>query len=206
MYQTIAYSDHCILFIQLQSYIIYIIITIGVFNKDTLFCSSDNLLESLEHETLFCTLSGKLQLLLCLSGGMFISCVRVGFVRSYGLGQISLWIVFHAIGLLKSICFPFFYRKIKQEGALKYIHISTVIVALVLPLVLALLHLIDGYSVAPSPVVICTSQNITITYYSLVLPVSVLFGATTTILILLFRKIFRVPHPLCMYMVATLLL
>ena len=119
-----------------------------------------------------------------------------GFVHSYALEQISLWTVFHAIGLLKSIYFPFFYRKIKREGASKYIHISTVVVALVLPIVPALLHLIDGYSIAPSPVVICTSRNITITYYSLVLPVSVPFGTTITILILLFRKIFRVPHPL----------
>jgi hypothetical protein len=102
--------------------------------------------------------------------------------------------VFHAFGLLRGVAFPFFYRKIKEEGALKYIHISTVVVALVLPLVPALLHLMDGYSIVPSPVNICIGRNIAITYYSLVLPISILFATTTTILTLLLRKILKVYH------------
>ena len=113
-------------------------------------------------------------------------------MNTYGLGQISLWIVSHALGLVRGVAFPFFYRKIKGEGKLKYIHISTVITALVLPIVPALLHLIDGYVVTTSPVDICVGRNVAITYYSFVLPISILFATTTTVLILLFRKILKV--------------
>ena len=117
----------------------------------------------------------------------------VGFIHTYTLGQVSLWIVFHALGLLRGVAFPFFYQKIKEEGVLKYIHISTIVVALVFPLVPALLHLKDGYSIAPSPIInICIGRSMAITYYGLVLPISILFATTTTILILLFRKILKV--------------
>ena len=36
-----------------------LILLIGVFNKEELFCSSNNFLESFVNETPFCTLSGK---------------------------------------------------------------------------------------------------------------------------------------------------
>ena len=123
---------------------------------------------------------------------IFVFVYIIGFVHIYALGQVSLWIVFHAFGLLRGVAFPFFYQKIKREGALKYIHISTVVAAFTLPLVPALLHLIDGYSIVPSPVNICIGRNIAITYYSLVLPMSILFATRTTILILLSRKIIKV--------------
>ena len=100
--------------------------------------------------------------------------------------------MFHAFGLLRGIAFPFFYRRIKEEGTLKYIHISTVVIALVFPLVPALLHLIDGYSIAPAPISVCIGRNMAITYYSLVLPISILFAITTTIFILLSQKILKV--------------
>lgn len=115
-------------------------------------------------------------------------------MHTYALGQVSLWIVFHAFGLLRGIAFPFFYRRIKEEGALKYIHISTVVIALVFPLVPALLHLIDGYGIAPAPISVCIGRNMAITYYSLVLPVSILFAITTTIFILLSRKLLKVHY------------
>ena len=118
--------------------------------------------------------------------------LHTGFVHTYALGQLSWWVVFHAFGMLRAIAFPFFYRKIKREGALKYIHISTVVIALVFPLLPALLHLKDGYSITPSLINICIGRNTAISYYGLVLPISILFATTTTLLILLFRKILKV--------------
>ena len=84
------------------------------------------------------------------------------------------------------------YRKLKAEGKLKYIHISTVVIAVILPLVPALLPLIDGYTIILSSIGFCLSQNVAITYFTLVLPFSILLAVATTILIAMFWKIVKV--------------
>lgn len=103
-----------------------------------------------------------------------------------------MWILFHALGILGGVEFPFKYRIFKAEGKLKYVHISTVVIGIILPLVPALLPLIDGYSIIPSSLDVCFSQNPVITYFTLVLPFSILFALATTILIAMFWKIVKV--------------
>ena len=115
-----------------------------------------------------------------------------GIFHIYLLAQISSWILFHALGILRGIAFPFLYHKIKTEGKLKYIHITTVMIALILPLVPALLPLIDGYGVIPTSIGICVGRNIVITYFSLVLPFSILFAIASTVLIAVFWRLFKV--------------
>ena len=103
-----------------------------------------------------------------------------------------MWILFHALGILGGVEFPFKYRKFKVEGKVKYVHISTVVVAVILPLAPALLPLIDGYSIVPSSLDVCFSRNAALTYFTLVLPFSILFALATTILIAMFWKILKV--------------
>ena len=115
-----------------------------------------------------------------------------GIVDTYGIVQLTLWVAFHALGLCWGIVFPFHYRRFKIEGRIKYIHVTTVVFALVFPAILALLNLIDGYSIAPGPIDACTGRNVTITYFTTILPVSVLLAVATSVLVILFWKIFKV--------------
>lgn len=106
--------------------------------------------------------------------------------------QISLWILLHAIGIFRSIFFPFSYERIKAAGKQKYIIWSTDVAGLILPLTPSMLHLIDGYSITPSTVDICVGRNAAISYFTLVLPFSILFALTTILLIAIFWKILKV--------------
>ena len=115
-----------------------------------------------------------------------------GIFHTYILVQISMWVLFHAMGILGGVGFPFKYRKFKAEGKFKYIHISTVVITIILPLVPALLLLIDGYSIIPASLDVCFGRNVDLTYFTLVLPFSILFALATTILIAMFWKIVKV--------------
>ena len=103
-----------------------------------------------------------------------------GILHTYLIVQISLWILFHALGILKA------------QGKLKYAHISSVVIAIILPLVPALLPLIDGYSIVLSSFDVCFGRNVALTYFTLVLPFSILIAFATTILIAMFWKIVKV--------------
>ena len=70
--------------------------------------------------------------------------------------------------------------------------LQCMVFALVFPAILALLNLIDGYSIAPGPIDACTGGNVTITYFTTILPVSVLLAMATSVLVILFWKIFKV--------------
>ena len=115
-----------------------------------------------------------------------------GITYSYLLLQVTLWGTFHALGLCWSILFPFHYRRFKTEGRIKYIHIVTLIVGLVLPAIFALVPLTDGYTISPSPIDNCIARNTATIYYTITLPISILLAASSTGLVILFWKIFKV--------------
>ena len=110
----------------------------------------------------------------------------------YGVAQLGLFVLFHAVGLCWGVLFPFHFRQFKAEEKLKYIHITTVLIALLLPMVPALLHLEKGYGVASSPTVVCLGRSVDVTFFSLVLPLSAILAVATSILIIMFWIIFKV--------------
>ena len=159
------------------------------------FCHSDNLLESIMNETPFCTISG---IYFCASHycGTCTSLLQmgiyIGFMHMYVLAQLILWTTFHALGILMGVAFPFVNRQLKVEEKTKYINALMVVTALVLPLFPSLLHLIDGYTISLAPIEFCLGRSIPTTYYTLLLPCSVLMAITTTALIIIFWKILKV--------------
>ena len=124
-----------------------------------------------------------------------------GVLNIYVVAQVTLWITFHALGIMRSVVFPFAYRQLKAEKKLVYINFSTVVAALFLPLIPSLLHLIDGYDVTMAPFEVCIGQNVPITYFTFLLPASILLAVTSTALIIIFWKIMKV-IPLDIYMLA----
>ena len=89
-----------------------------------------------------------------LSDGHAHTAMYAGIVFTYVLIQGSLFVTFHTLGLCWGIVFPFHYRRFKTEGRIKYIHITSVILALVLPAI-SLLHLINGHSIGPDLIGVC---------------------------------------------------
>lgn len=126
-------------------------------------------------------------------------CRYCSYIIIYVLIQGSLFITFHVLGLCWGIVFPFHYRRFKVEGRIKYIHITSVILALALPAISALLHLIDGYSIGPGLIIIisnsvCGGRSRAITYFTTVLPLSVLSSMTMSVLVIMFWKLLKVKH------------
>ena len=111
---------------------------------------------------------------------------------TYGLAQLGLLILFHAVGLCWCVVFPFHFRKIKAEEKLKYIHVTTLLIALFLPTVPALLHLKEGYGIASSPTTICFGRSVAVTFFSLILPLSIILAIATAILVTTVWIIFKV--------------
>ena len=122
----------------------------------------------------------------------------VGIIFTYILAQLGLWIFFHSLGLFWSVVFPLHLRKFRAEKKIKYIHVTTVLIALFLPLVPALLHLIRGYSLGNTPTIFCLGRSITVTFYSFILPLSLISGIVTSLLVILFWIIFKVGFHLLM--------
>ena len=83
----------------------------------------------------------------------------LGVVYYYGLLQIAMWLLFHSGALFWGIVFPFHYRRWKNEGRFKYIHITTVILALLVPTIPAFVNLRFGYAVFSSPTFACQGNN-----------------------------------------------
>lgn len=67
-----------------------------------------------------------------------------------------------------------------------YIHIATVVFALVLPLVSGLVPLKDGFIATDYPTVACLGRNINHIYYLFILPVSVFLTIASSLLVILF--------------------
>ena len=67
-----------------------------------------------------------------------------------------------------------------------------VVLGLVLPAIPALLPLIYGYAIVPGLFTFCLGRNIGISFYTMILPMSVLAAMSTTMLAIIFWKILKV--------------
>ena len=120
-------------------------------------------------------------------------CLHAGILNMYGVFQLTLLVTFHALGLFWSIVFPFHYRRFKLGTKIKYIHITSVILAVVVPIILPLLHLIDGYTIGPNPIIeSCSGRNASLNYFLLILPVSILLAFTSSLFVIVFWTILKV--------------
>lgn len=115
-----------------------------------------------------------------------------GVVFSYTLEQICVWTTLHALFLYWGIAFPFSYRHLRISGKLRTAHIICVLLGLIIPLSAALIPLIDGHIVTVHPTLACGVRNTDITFYTFILPLSILLAGTTCLLALMFWTIFRV--------------
>ena len=100
--------------------------------------------------------------------------------------------------LFYGIQFPFHSRSFKART--KYIHVIMVVIALLLPLVPAIIcGVIGGYTMTDFPPILCVGSDADATFYSLVLPIIIILGTGTSLLVIMFWKIHMVHKLLLTY-------
>ena len=67
-----------------------------------------------------------------------------------------------------------------------------IILGVVVPIIPALLPLIHGYTITSGPFGYCVARNKDTTYFTLVLPLSILMAITTSVFVILFWRILKV--------------
>lgn len=115
-----------------------------------------------------------------------------GFVYYYGVFQVSTLSLFYSGALLWSVMFPFHYRRYKVEHKLKYVHITTALLALLLPLVPSFVILAFGYARSYDHQSICPGRNSISVYAGVILPMSIMGAVSSSILVVVFWAIFKV--------------
>ena len=144
-----------------------------------------------------CLYSGFPHLFICIQF-VFFMCIYLlllyaGAVLYYGSMQISLLWVFHVIAVFWAIKFPFHSRAFKASGRFRYIHIIIVIVALLLPgMPVVAAFATGGYVFPGEPHLVCLGRDRDATFYSLILPVSVIVAVGVSLLIIILWIIVKV--------------
>ena len=122
----------------------------------------------------------------------YFTALYTGVVYYYSLIQITMWLLFHSGAMFWSIVFPFHYRRWKLEGRVKYVHITTVILALLVPAISPFTALLkDGYVITTSTYV-CLGRNSDVSFATLVLPISIFGAIGSSMLIIIFWTILKV--------------
>lgn len=116
----------------------------------------------------------------------------IGFVFNYCLEQVSIWAVLHATFLFWGVRFPFSYRQLKVRNKVRSAHIISVLLAVVVPLPAGLIHLRDGFVFTSNPSNGCTGRNLDLTFYTTVIPVSIIVGITACLLVVVLWILFKV--------------
>ena len=108
----------------------------------------------------------------------------------YIVGQASLWWLFHISAIFWMVQAPFQSRNARH---IKYIHVICVVLALVLPLVIIISsHIVDGFIITRFPPLVCAPRNANVIFYTFILPIDLMIGVGTTLLILIVRKLLMV--------------
>ena len=113
-------------------------------------------------------------------------------IITYGEAQVGFWVAFHAVELCWGVIFPYHFRRMKTERKIKYFHIIAILLALVFPILPAFINLHDGYIMADTPTTVCFGRSNTVTFFGLILPLSILIAVATSALIITFWKILKV--------------
>ena len=114
----------------------------------------------------------------------------------YGLFQLAVWWFCHEVSLFWGIRFPFHAKSFENAHRTKYVHITMVAVALVLPALPVIVTFTtgdpSGFGLTRFPPLLCTGMQRDSTFYSLVLPINILMATGIPLLIIIFRIIHKV--------------
>lgn len=131
---------------------------------------------------------------------------HLGSVFYYCLIQITLWWFFHISALFWAFRFPVHFRSYVQLHRIRYIHAVCVLLGLVIPVLPVVVTLGDyatdektsstptgfGFGLTNFPPVLCAGLDPDASFYSLVLPITVLTEIGMTLLVFTFWDVRKV--------------
>lgn len=123
----------------------------------------------------------------------FIVFVHIGAILHYVSLQDSLFWLFHIVVVFWGAKFPFHAKSFQRKGYFRYIHIAVVLAAVLLPFMTTAAILSTGGSVIASfPPVGCIAKNGKATFYTNVLPASIVHAFGISLLILIIQTVIHV--------------
>ena len=107
--------------------------------------------------------------------------------------QGSLWWILNIIAIFWKVQIPFHSRYYDNMNRTRYIHIACVIIALIFPVVAPVtLSIEGGFIIARFPPIVCAGRDVAATFYTTVLPATLIYAIGTTLILLILWKIRRV--------------
>lgn len=113
-------------------------------------------------------------------------------VLLYCVVQFCVWGCLYAVFLFWGVKFPFHYRQFKDSGRMRYVHIITVIVAVVVPLPGPFIVLKDGFINTENPNLVCTGRNTDLFFYAYAITTTTALAITNILLVLVFWTVLKV--------------
>ena len=113
---------------------------------------------------------------------------------SYCFVNFTVWASLQAAFLYWSVGHPFSFRQLKVTGRIRYAHIISILLALIIPLPSAFSPIIDGSIFVTSLVLPCLPQNVDYIYFTFILPISILLAMELVVLVLIIWVLFKVRH------------
>ena len=120
-------------------------------------------------------------------------CHFAGFLVWYSTMQFTLLWIMHISSLFWKIYFPLNTVSSKNIHRTNYIHVTCLIAALLLSLISPLAsHLKGGFIMIDFPSFFCGGKETDVTFYVHLLPITILLGVGTSLLVLILWKLHMV--------------
>ena len=125
---------------------------------------------------------------------MYLSpCHSAGFLVWYSTMLFPLLWIVHISSLFWKIYFPLTTVSFKNIRRTKYIHVTCLIAALFLSLISPMAnHLKGGFIMIDFPPLFCGGRDTDVTFYVHLLPITILLGVGTSLLVLIIWKLHMV--------------
>ncbi|XP_019854874.1 PREDICTED: uncharacterized protein LOC109583828 isoform X3 [Amphimedon queenslandica] len=162
----LAYPSVLVVFQVIDMTVLVIVLIITAIDRYGLYCGSVSLLETLKHPSFFCKFSGA--------------------VSHYVYINMPLWWFFHVAIFFHKVLFPFQANRFEKLGHNKYIFATVTTLSILLPLPAIIICLsVDKfkYNINRFPPTLCGSNG-AMWFYSITLPMDVLFAAGVIMLII----------------------
>lgn len=115
-----------------------------------------------------------------------------GVLHYIALQQALMWFL-HIVAVYWTVKFPLHAKSFEAKGYTTYVHIAMLALIIILPFIsIAVLFGTGGCRVSRFPNIICQARHPDVTFYALVLPVSILTAAGISMIILLFWVLYDV--------------
>ena len=179
-----------------------ILILVGVSARGQLFCRSRNFIETFQHPTPFCTITGTSIDYTCTHEYACYWLHIVGIVLYYIVMHLLLWWLWHIIAVFWAVAWPLNARKFNSSGNTKYTHIAFALASLLLPIgpVLVILFVSStperngGFRVTRAPPFLCTGYDIHINFWGFIFPITIVLATGAMFLVFTMRIVIKVCH------------